>query len=284
MHAVMIPRSRITVIVAVYNGASTVQQCIDSIASQTYPNRELIVIDGGSNDGTVEILRENASKLSFWESAPDNGIYDAWNKGLGHATGDWICFVGADDYLWNDTVMERIEPYLRAPEQARVVYGRVAVVNKLGQVSSYYGQPWQETRRSFFQTNTVPHLGLMHHRSLFAEHGVFDASFRIAADYDLLMRELRTRDAIHVPDVITVGMGHGGVSHSPSSQGRLLKEFARVRQKHGIRAPLLWSRVRFKMTLCKWIVRLFGERTFRVGADWFRVATGRPRVWTEDSE
>jgi glycosyltransferase involved in cell wall biosynthesis len=280
----MISSPRITVVVAVYNGASTIQQCIDSIADQTYPNRELIVMDGGSKDGTVQILRDNASKLSFWQSAPDQGIYDAWNKALGHVTGDWICFLGADDYLWNNTVMERIEPYLRMPEQARLVYGKVAVLNKSGQVSRYDGLPWQEARRTFFQNMTVPHTGLMHHRSLFAEHGLFDDSFRIAADYDFLMRELRTRNAIHVPDVITVGMRHGGVSHSPSSQGRLLDEFARVRRKHGMPTPLLCSRVVLKMTLCKWIVRLFGERAFRLGADGLRVVTGRPRVWTEDAE
>jgi glycosyltransferase involved in cell wall biosynthesis len=280
----LISSPRITVIVAVYNGASTIQQCLDSVARQTYPNRELIVMDGGSKDGTVQILAENASKLTFWQSEPDQGICDAWNKGLSHATGDWICFLGSDDYLWDDTVMERIEPYLREPVKARVVYGRVAVLNKLGQVSRYDGRPWHEARRSFFQTMTIPHTGLMHHRSLFAEHGIFDLSFRIAGDYDLLMRELRTGNAIHAPDVVTVGMRHGGVSHSPSSQGQLLKEFAGVRRKHGVRPQLLWSRVRLKMTICKWIVRLFGERAFRVGADWVRVTRRRPRVWTENAD
>ena len=280
----MEPSIRISVIVAVYNAASTLQQCIDSVTSQTYSNRELIIWDGGSTDGTLEILRANASKISFWESAPDNGIYDAWNKALKHATGDWICFLGADDHLWNETVFERLAPYLRSPERYRVVYGRVAVVNKLGEVSRYDGLPWEEVRRSFAHTMAIPHTGLMHHRSLFAEHGMFDDSFRIAADYDFLMRELRTRDALHAPDVIAVGMRHGGTSHSPSNQRRLLEEFARVRKKHGTRAPLLWSRVRFKMTVCDWVVRLFGERTFRRGADWLRIVTGRPRVWTEDAK
>jgi glycosyltransferase involved in cell wall biosynthesis len=280
----MQPSTRITVIVAVYNAALTLQKCLDSIASQTYPNMELIVMDGGSEDATLQILRENATKITFWESAPDNGIYDAWNRALKHATGDWICFLGADDYLWNETVFERIEPYLRMPEKARVVYGRVAVVNKLGQVSRYDGRPWEEVRRAFAHTMAIPHTGLMHHKSLFADHGLFDDSFRIAADYDFLMRELRTRDALYAPDVITVAMRHGGTSNSPSNQERLLKEFARIRKKHGTRAPLIWSLVRFKMTICVWIVRLFGERTFRLGADWLRIATGRPRVWTEDAE
>jgi Glycosyl transferase family 2 len=276
--------TRITVIVAVYNGASTIRQCIDSVANQSYPNRELIVMDGGSTDGTVEILKDNASKLSFWQSTPDKGIYDAWNKALKHSTGDWICFLGADDFFWNETVLARIEPHLRAPEQSRVVYGRVAVINKRGEVSRYDGRPWEESKQSFAHMMAIPHTGLFHHRSLFAEHGTFDDSFRIAADYEFLMRELRTRNALHVPDVITVGMRHGGVSHSPSHQARLLKEFEAVSRKHGTHAPFQWSKVRIKMTLCVWIVRLFGERTFRVVADWVRITRGRPRVWTEDAK
>jgi glycosyltransferase involved in cell wall biosynthesis len=279
----MILSTRITIIIAVYNGASTIRHCLDSIASQTYANRELIVMDGGSTDGTVQILQDSTSNLSYWRSAPDKGITDAWNKALEHATGDWICFLGADDYLWNDTVLERMVPHLRA-EQARLVYGRVAVMNKLGQVSRYDGMPWEEARRSFFHAMSVPHTALFHHRSLFADHGLFDDSFRIAADYEFLMRELRTRNALHVPEVITVGMRHGGLSHSPSCQAQLLKENARARQKHGVPVPLLWSRLSFKMGLCAWIVRLFGERTFRLGADLLRITRGRPRVWTVDGD
>src|SRR4029453_16765674 len=128
------------------------------------PNREIIIMDGGSTDGTVEILKDNASKLSLWQTAPDNGLYDAWNKALKHSTGDWVCFLGADDYLWNDTVLERIEPQLRSPERSRVVYGRVAVLNKRGEIARYDGEPWENAQRSFAHRMTVPHTGLFHHR------------------------------------------------------------------------------------------------------------------------
>src|SRR3990172_6849742 len=99
----------ISIIVAVYNGKATLQQCIDSVAQQTYPNKELVIIDGGSNDGTVELLEKNRSKFSYWISEPDRGIYNAWNKGLVQAHGEWVCFLGADDYLWDATVLGRIE-------------------------------------------------------------------------------------------------------------------------------------------------------------------------------
>ena len=95
---------KISIIVAVYNSKKTLQRCIDSVFSQTYPHKELIIIDGGSTDGTVDILRANNDKITYWKSEPDNGIYQAWNKALDHAKSDWICFLGADDYLWKPKV------------------------------------------------------------------------------------------------------------------------------------------------------------------------------------
>ena len=89
----------ITIIIAVFNGAKTLQQCIDSVAQQSYPNKELIIIDGGSKDGTLDLLKANSEKIDYWVSETDNGIYNAWNKGLAQANGDWICFLGADDFF-----------------------------------------------------------------------------------------------------------------------------------------------------------------------------------------
>jgi glycosyltransferase involved in cell wall biosynthesis len=86
----MTSKPLISVIVAVYNGAKTLQRCIDSVSDQTYPNKELIIIDGGSTDGTIEIIRSNQDQITYWQSEPDNGIYHAWNKALDHASGDGI--------------------------------------------------------------------------------------------------------------------------------------------------------------------------------------------------
>jgi len=86
----------ITAIVAVFNGVDTLQQCIDSVAQQSYPAKELIVIDGDSKDGTVELLKASQEKINYWVSEPDSGVYNAWNKGLAKANGDWIFSLGSD--------------------------------------------------------------------------------------------------------------------------------------------------------------------------------------------
>ena len=108
------PPPRITVIIAVRNGAATLQRALDSVFEQTYADTELIVMDGASTDATPAIVERNAARIGYWVSEPDTGIYDAWNKALGHVTGDWICFLGADDRLHAPDVLERVAAALVA--------------------------------------------------------------------------------------------------------------------------------------------------------------------------
>ena len=98
----------ISVIIAVFNGVKTLQQCINSVIQQNYKNIELIVIDGGSSDGTIDLLVLNSRDITYWISEADRGIYNAWNKALEQAHGDWICFLGADDFLWDEQVLVRM--------------------------------------------------------------------------------------------------------------------------------------------------------------------------------
>jgi glycosyltransferase involved in cell wall biosynthesis len=224
---------RISVIVAVFNGASTIQRCIDSVASQTYDNKELIIIDGGSQDGTLAILEKETKEIDYWNSAPDKGIYNAWNKGLERATGEWICFLGADDYLWDSQVLERLSSHLTtAYPSIRVVYGKIHVVSAVGRVHAVIGIPWRKAKKWFPYIMNIPHPGLMHHRSLFDVHGRFDESFRIAGDYELLLRELKSEDAMYVPELVTVGMQGGGVSHATGSMKTIRNELRKIRRMH----------------------------------------------------
>ena len=197
------PAPLISIIVAVFNGKATLQQCIDSVAQQTWPNRELIVIDGGSNDGTVELLNANREKIAYWISEPDRGIFNAWNKGLAQANGEWICFLGADDHLWDARVLERMAAQLeRIPPGIRVAYGQIMMLSAEGQQLYAVGAPWQEAGESFKQYMSIPHPAVMHRKSLFERHGKFDESFHIAGDYEFLLRELKTGVAVFIPDIM----------------------------------------------------------------------------------
>jgi glycosyltransferase involved in cell wall biosynthesis len=230
---------RITVIVAVLNGASTLRRCVDSIRAQTYPDVELVVVDGGSTDGSVEILESYGPAVS-WFRQKGTGIFDAWNQALDHATGEWMCFLGADDRFWNPRVLSDMAPHLSRADAdgIRVVYGKVAAVSGNGEVRRLMGRPWERVRERLRWEMCIPHPGLFHHRSLFERHGRFDDSYRIAGDYDFLMRELRDGEARFVPEVVTTAFQEGGMSNRPEFTRTALHEMARVRRRYDLRAPL----------------------------------------------
>ncbi|MBI5006900.1 MAG: glycosyltransferase [Nitrosomonadales bacterium] len=247
------PQPLISVIVAVYNGDRTLQQCIDSFARQTYANKELIVIDGGSRDGTVGLIKANQGRIGYWISEPDRGIYNAWNKGLKQAKGEWICFLGADDSFRDERVLEHMAGALQAlPPQVRIAYGRIMLVDADGKDLHCIGEPWQEARERFRQIMSIPHPGMMHRRTLFDEAGYFDESYRIAGDYELLLRELKTGEAHYIPDVVTVAMMQGGISSDPANGLLAMQEMRRAQRLHGQRLPgRLWL-----MTTAKVYIRL----------------------------
>jgi len=226
---------KITVIVAVFNGAATLSRCLKSIYSQSYSNKELIVIDGGSTDDSVNIIQDSSSEIAYWESKPDRGIYHAWNKALSHATGEWICFLGSDDYFWQDDVLEKMIPSLHISQTngIRLVYGRIASVDTLGKVKNLLGVPWDK-KKSVFLHQMPPHPGLFHHSDLFEEHGNYDESYSIAADYEFLLRELIGGEALFVPEIIVAGFQYGGVSSSSRHLLKLISEDLSARSKHGL--------------------------------------------------
>lgn len=256
----------VSVIVAVYNGAKTLQRCIDSVSDQTYLNKELIIIDGGSTDGTIEILRSNQDKITYWQSGPDNGIYDAWNKALCHARGDWICFLGSDDYLWKSNVFEEIMPHLaRAESQGmRMAYGQVARVTENNEISCVDGNSWEYTRRGIVIDGicTFAHQGMFHHRSLFELYGKFDESFRIAGDYELLIRVFKDGgDAYFINGLIVAGMQIGGIT---ANTIKLIKETARARQKNQLRVITIPWLISYAWAIC------FPFLSFLIGGKYVR--------------
>ena len=262
----MTSRPIISVIVAAYNGARTLQHCIDSVSDQTYPNKELIIIDGGSTDGTIDILMTNNDKIAYWKSEPDNGIYNAWNKALDHTTGDWICFLGSDDYLWKNSVFEEIMPHLiRAESQGiRMVYGQVARVTHRNKISCIDGYPWENTWRSIIidGIGTFTHQGMFHHRSLFELYGGFDESFKIAGDYELLIRVFKDdRNAIFVDGVIVTGMQVGGItSHCLD----LVREYARARKKNRLKVITVPWLISYAWAICyPFLNYMIGDRNVR---------------------
>jgi len=272
----------ISVVIPVLNAGSTLRRAIDSVLHQDYPGRELIIIDGGSTDGSAEMVRAYASSLSYWESQADRGLYHAFNKALAKTRGEWIYFLGADDYLWEPQVLTRMAPHLeRAYPPHRIVYGRLHFMSERGEVLEVLGRPWNEFRRRFLQGFMLPHQAVFHHRSLFTVHGAFDESFRTSGDYEMLLRELKTEAPLFVPEVVVAGYQFGGGSSAPRNALVVVKERKRAWARNGMRGPrLLWYMAEIRILVRVLLWRILGERIAKRLLDIGRAMLGKQPFWT----
>jgi len=203
----MIKPPLISVIVAVYNGANTLQQCIDSVLGQTFAAVELIVMDGGSTDGTLAILEKNACRLNYWESNKDRGIAHAWNKALAQAHGDWILFIGSDDRLQDERVMADAAAVLSCDTISDVVYGQLVFE---GGPAHGLLMGCADNLIAMKRRMIIPHTAAFHRRTFFSEVGQFDETFRVAMDYEILLRK-KALSASFMNRLVTI-MGGEGVS------------------------------------------------------------------------
>ena len=205
---------RISIITAVYNNIHTISSSINSTLNQTYPNTELIVIDGGSTDGTLDLLKNYGNKIHTLISEPDNGIYDALNKGIQNATGDVVGFMHSDDLFQNENSLQKIADAFQA-SGADSVYGDLVYVNKdhTNQLFRYW-KSGHYSRSKLARGWMPPHPTFYMKRSCYEKFGGFDLSYKIAADYDSLLRYLGRYDVTtyYIPEVL-VRMRVGGASN-----------------------------------------------------------------------
>lgn len=205
---------KITVITAVYNNKATITDAIESVISQSYKNVEHIVIDGGSTDGTIEAVRAFGDKIDKFVSEPDEGIYDALNKGIALATGDVVGFLNSDDVYANDLVLEKIARAFQH-EDADSVYGDLNYV-KRHNISNVV-RHWKShvfTQQKLRMGWMPPHPTFYVKRKIYEQYGGFDTDFKIAADYDSVLRFLGVYNisTTYIPEVL-VQMRLGGVSN-----------------------------------------------------------------------
>ena len=209
----------ISIVTAVWNRADTVADALASVRSQTHPNVEHVVVDGASTDGTLDVLERLAGPRTHVVSEPDTGIYDALNKGLARARGDIVGLLHSDDVFAHERVVELVMERFADPA-VDAVYGDMAVVSStdIARTMRYWvagAQAPHSLRRGWMP----PHPTLFFRRSLLEAHGDFDTTFRIAADYDLILRWFGRGGirAAYVPEVL-VRMRLGGASNKSFAQ------------------------------------------------------------------
>jgi glycosyltransferase involved in cell wall biosynthesis len=269
-----------SIIVAVRNGAETLRRSIESVAGQTFKYWELIIIDGGSTDGTLDVIAACEPFITFWSSEPDSGIYQAWNKALPQASGEWLWFLGADDFFLSADVLANVAALLvNVPGDVHVAYGRVHHIACDGTYLYSRGEPWTRVGARYKQQMTIPHQGVLHRRTLFEKHGVFDESFEIAGDYEFLLRELKTGTATYLPLDVTA-MRQGGLSGDPSKSLTILHEVRAAQVRNGLVWPgVYWLMAVLRVRLRMLIWAMLPEKSARGLLDIGRRILGAPPHW-----
>jgi len=203
----------VTIITVVFNGENNLEKTINSIINQTYKNIEYIIIDGGSTDHTIDIIKKYEHVIDYWVSEPDAGIYDAWNKGLRLASGQWIAFVGADDTYEIDAI-EKYVNYINQIKQINHIYpeyisSKVNLVTN-GNIVRVIGDKWRWN--IFKKYMNTAHVGSLHKRTLYENYGLYDTRYKICGDYELLLRPKNKLKTGFI-NCITANMELGGISN-----------------------------------------------------------------------
>lgn len=176
---------KISIITVVRNAKDTLEQTIQSFISQNYQRIEYIVVDGGSTDGTLDIIRKYESHISRWVSEPDKGISDAFNKGIHMASGDIIGIVSADDYLPPRALAYVAKTYSENPS-ADVIYGNAIFVEPYNQYQ-FVIRP-DVGLNTIWRRQPLKHAATFVSRKAYERYGLFDLQYRLAMDYELVLR------------------------------------------------------------------------------------------------
>ncbi|MDR6762508.1 glycosyltransferase involved in cell wall biosynthesis [Flavobacterium sp. 2755] len=212
---------KITVVTVVYNGADIIENTIANLINQTYDNIEYIIVDGGSKDGTQDIIRKYEEKISLWKSEPDKGIYDAMNKAIQLATGDYIYFLNVGDNFYSNKTLENI---ITQSQYEDVIYGNTCIkdLNSERIAKAYpLNLDWK----------TMPycHQSVLIKRT-FLINNLFDLSYKIAADYNQY-HELKKSKAVFkfVDETISI-YDNSGFSSQNAKQ--MLNEYIDISVKN----------------------------------------------------
>ena len=249
----------ISVIQPTFNAAEVLEPSIRSVLGQSYPHVEYLVLDGGSTDGTVDLLRRHEDRLDYWASEPDRGIYDAMSKGVEQARGDWLYFLGADDLLHD--VLHQLVPRFR--HRNGIYYGDVLMAPRQNRI--YDGPfPWHR-----LILRNLSQQAVFYPREVFS-HYRFNLAYRVCADYDLNLRlwaDRRFRPC-YLPVVVATFNDEQGVSSQLRPDAFEEHKAALVEQLYGrrIRRRQRWLTARHAagqmletLGLKGWVGRLLGR-------------------------
>ena len=238
-----------SIITVTYNAGKVLEDTIQSVVFQTYRNVEYIIVDGGSKDNTLEIAGKYRDRISKIISEPDKGLYDAMNKGIRLATGDYLCFLNAGDKFHDNDTLQRMVDSLKDGELPDVLYGETAIVDENGnfQHMRRLSTPQQLNWKSFKQGMVVCHQAFFAKREL-AVQEPYLLEYRFSADFDWCIRIMKRAQHLHNTQLTLIDYLNEGLT--TQNHNASLKERFRIMVKH-----YGWSST--VLHHCWFVIRLF---------------------------
>jgi len=221
----------ISIITAVFNGEEYLEQTILSIINQTYENIEYIIIDGGSTDGTLDIIKKYENRISYWVSEKDNGIGDAFNKGVKISRGDYINFQGHGDGLISTDVLEKVFKDVNTDEDM-LVSTRIKRIDINGEEIFTSKHIINFDKRSLLFRMSIPHQGLFMHKSYFNKYGLFDVNNTFCMDYEHLLRSYKEFPKVATSHVISSIWREDGIGRGKTLE--IYKEWDKVKRDKNV--------------------------------------------------
>lgn len=204
---------KVTIVTVVYNRKDTIEQTIWSVISQTYKNIEFIIIDGGSNDGTVDIIKKYSDKIDYWISEKDTGIYNAMNKGILRATGDYIQFLNADDSLVDETIIETVVAKIENNNMPDIFSTAIWLVDE--KMNLQYLLRTSDIRH-VRKGAVIPHPGVYMKSHILKEY-MFNEKYSIVSDFELILKCALSNKIFYFENYPTVFFSNGGISSTNES-------------------------------------------------------------------
>lgn len=242
---------KVSIITSAYNAASTIEDTITSVLSQSYNNIEYIIIDGASTDNTAKIVTKYNNKITKFVSEKDDGIYFGLNKGLSLATGDIIGFLHADDtFADNDTIKNVVDNFKKT--NSDIVYGNLLYVYTKNTDKIIRNWQSSKVKKHKFQLGWMPpHPTIFTKKTVYDEHGIFDTEYKIAADYELILRLIykNNLNISYLNNTITKMRVGGASNRSLAAIIKKTSEDYRIMRKHGFMFPAF-------TILCKYLIKI----------------------------
>ena len=240
---------KISIITVTWNSVAYLEEAIQSVISQDYDNFEYIIIDGGSTDGTVDIIRKYADRLAYWISEPDRGMYEAMNKGIAQASGDIIGMINSDDYYYPGALQAVAEAFEGKSLDEYIFWGDVQYEH-LGRVKGF--RPENLKTGAF-----APHPSMFCPKQIYDRIGNYDASFRLLGDYDFMYRAVNKYriKSLYVPELIAF-FREGGMADRNIMA--CLRDELKVKLRYGQFPP--WALTVFALKVIKNIRRIVGHQ------------------------